>query len=111
MSRPLESFDAVKKKQAAKELAAERVRILVEHALRAPEEERARRHARVAKDISMHFRLRLPYGIRQLYCKNCKEFIIPGRTSRVRMGRSNTRAVRITCLKCGHVYRKVLASE
>jgi ribonuclease P protein subunit RPR2 len=50
----------------------------------------------------------MPYSIRQLYCKNCKKFIVPGRTARVRVGRSSTRAIRITCLLCGHIYRKVI---
>ncbi|MDQ4050970.1 MAG: hypothetical protein M3115_01820 [Thermoproteota archaeon] len=57
----------------------------------------------------MHLRIRLPYEIRQLYCKRCKAFIVPGRTSRIRTGRSKTRAVRITCLKCNHTYRRILS--
>jgi ribonuclease P protein subunit RPR2 len=101
----------VKKTQRQKELAGERVRILAEHARKEKAIGRASQHARVAKEIAMHFRLRMPYEIRQLYCKKCKQLIVPGRTSRVRLGRSNTRAVRITCLKCGHVYRKILAAE
>jgi ribonuclease P protein subunit RPR2 len=101
----------VKKTQRQKELAAERVEILAKHAREEKSEERAARHARVAKEIAMHFRLRVPYEIRQLYCKKCKQLIVPGRTSRVRLGRSGTKAVRITCLKCGHVYRKVLTAE
>ncbi|MGH9954162.1 MAG: RNase P subunit, partial [Nitrososphaeraceae archaeon] len=43
-----------------------------------------------------------------LYCKRCKAFIIPGRSARVRVGRAKTRALRITCLKCGYTYRKLL---
>ena len=101
----------VKKRQHLKDLAGERVRILVEHARKGTGGELAARHARAAKVIAMHFRLRLPYGIRQLYCKKCKQMIIPGRSSRVRVGRSNAKAIRITCLKCGHVYRKVLSPE
>jgi ribonuclease P protein subunit RPR2 len=101
----------VKKSQRQKEMAAERVEILAEHAREEKNEELAARHARVAKEIAMHFRLRIPYDIRQLYCKKCKQFIVPGRSSRIRLGRSKTKAVRITCLKCGHVYRKVLTVE
>jgi ribonuclease P protein subunit RPR2 len=99
------------KRQRVKDLAEERIRILVVHAVSEPAEEHASRLARTAKKISMHYRVRMPYEIRQLYCKKCKQMIIPGRSSRVRIGRSNTRAVKITCLKCGHVYRKVLASN
>jgi ribonuclease P protein subunit RPR2 len=101
----------VKKRERLKELAGERVRILIEHARKDTRDVLAARHARAAKEMAMHFRLRLPYEIRQLYCKKCKQMIIPGKSSRVRLGRSNTKAVRITCLKCGHVYRKVLSAE
>ena len=101
----------VKKTHRQKEVAAERVQILAEHARKEKNKELAARHALTAKKIAMHFRLRIPYEIRQLYCKKCKQFIVPGRTSRVRLGRSRTKAVRITCLKCGHVYRKVLTAE
>ena len=103
--------EPVKKTQRVKELAEERVRLLVDHAIKEQSPERADRQARVAREIAMHFRLRLPYEIRQLYCKKCKQIIVPGRNSRIRMGRSNTKAVRITCLKCGHVYRKVLSAQ
>lgn len=99
------------KRQRVKDLAEERIRILVAHAVSDPAEEHASRLARTAKKISMHYRVRMPYEFRQLYCKKCKQMIIPGRSSRVRIGRSNTRAVRITCLKCGHVYRKVFPSN
>jgi ribonuclease P protein subunit RPR2 len=105
------NVSSVKKSRQVKELAAERVKLLADLALGEQNKDLADRHARVAKDIAMHFRLRLPYEIRQLYCKKCKQLIIPGRSSRVRVGRSNTKAVRITCLKCGHVYRKLLKPE
>ena len=96
------------KKQAAKEIAQERVEILVAGALAEKDAALAGRQAALAKKIAMRHRLRLPYGVRQLFCKNCKEFIVPGRTARVRTGRSSTKAVRITCQRCGHTYRKVL---
>lgn len=92
----------------AKELARERVEILVASALREKDEALAARQAALAKKIAMRHRLRLPYHIRQLFCKECKAFIVPGRTSRVRIGRAATRAVRLSCAKCGHTYRRVL---
>ena len=69
--------------------------------------ELAQKQAMLAKKISTKFRVRLPYEVRQLYCKKCKRFIVPGVTARVRIGRANVKAVRITCLKCGHLYRKI----
>ncbi|HKZ61213.1 MAG TPA: RNase P subunit [Nitrososphaera sp.] len=96
-------------KQQAKEVARERIDILVKSALKERDEALAARQAYQAKKIAMRFRVRLPYAARQLYCKKCKAFVVPGRSARVRVGRAKTRAVRITCLRCGHVYRKVLA--
>ncbi|MCS6767396.1 MAG: hypothetical protein RMJ59_00260 [Candidatus Nitrosocaldus sp.] len=71
----------------------------------------AERQALIIRRLSMRYRVRLPYEVRQLFCKRCKRLIIPGVTSRVRIGRSSIRAVRITCLHCNHVYRKVIAGE
>lgn len=101
----------MRKQQIAKEIAKERICILIEKALHEVKEDDdnlANAYAILAKRIAMRLRLRLPYEIRQLYCKDCKQFISPGKRSRIRIGRSNTKAIRITCLKCGHIYRKVL---
>jgi ribonuclease P protein subunit RPR2 len=95
-------------RQQAKEIARERIDILVRSALKEKDGALAARQARQAKKIAMRFRVRLPYEARQLFCKKCKAFIVPGRSARVRLGRSKTRAVRITCLRCGHTYRRIL---
>jgi ribonuclease P protein subunit RPR2 len=96
-------------KPQVKEIARERIDILVKSALNEKDETLAAKQARRAKKIAMRFRVRLPYEVRQLYCKRCKAFVVPGRSARVRVGRAKTRAVRITCLRCGHTYRKILA--
>lgn len=98
------------KRSTAREIAKERVRLLVDHALRDAlyDDILANSQAKLARKIAMRMRLRLPYEIRQLYCKRCKEFILPGISSRIRIGRSRLKAIRITCLKCGHIYHKVL---
>jgi ribonuclease P protein subunit RPR2 len=83
----------------------------VANALKEKDDKLAARQALLAKKIAMRFRLRLAYDIRQLYCKRCKQFMVPGRNSRIRLGRSNSKAVRITCLRCGHVYHKLLPAE
>lgn len=95
-------------RQQAKEIARERIDILVKSALKEKDKALAARQAYQAKKIAMRFRVRFPYEARQLFCKKCKAFIVPGRSARVRVGRAKTRAVRITCLRCGHTYRKVL---
>ncbi len=96
-------------KAQVREIARERIDILVKNALKERDEALAARQALQAKKIAMRFRVRLPYEARQLYCKSCKAFVVPGRNARVRVGRAKTRAVRITCLRCGHTYRKIMA--
>ncbi len=97
------------KKQQARELAKERIEILVIGALKEQDMTLASHQANLAKKIAMRHRVRMPYALRQLYCKKCKAFIVPGRTARVRLGRSRTmKAVRITCMLCGHTYHKII---
>jgi ribonuclease P protein subunit RPR2 len=98
-------------RQQVKEIARERINILVKSALKERDEVFAARQARQAKKIAMRFRIRLPYEARQLFCKKCKAFIVPGRSARMRVGRARTRAVRITCLRCGYTYRKILGQN
>lgn len=98
-------------KQSKNEIAKERIDILITNALREVNDDMlSNAQANIAKKIAMRLRLRLPYYIRQLYCKKCKQFISPGKNARIRIGRSNIKAVRISCLKCGHVYHKILTS-
>lgn len=66
------------------------------------------RQAALARRLCSRHRAHMPYQLRMLFCKQCKSFIVPGISSRVRMGRSNIRSVRTTCGFCGHVYRKIL---
>lgn len=64
--------------------------------------------AAAARAIGTRNRVRMPYWLRIAFCKRCKSFVAPGAGSRVRIGRSQTRAVRITCLLCGHTYRRII---
>lgn len=98
------------RRESAKELALERIGILISNALKfaSTNEILANEQAQLARKIAMRSRVRMPYVARQLYCKKCKKFIIPGKGSRVRVGRTNTKCIRITCTMCRHTYRKIL---
>ena len=98
------------KKATAKLLAQERISILIRNAFQQIDDdyELANSQAQLAKKIAKRLRLKLPYDIRQLYCKKCKRFIVPGSNCRVRIGRSKIKALRITCLLCNNIYRKLL---
>lgn len=68
-------------------------------------------HINTAKKIITKHRLKIPFEYKILFCKNCKRFIIPGKNSRIRIGRSRVKALRITCEICGHTYRKVIKTK
>ena len=75
------------RKQIAKDIAKERVGILIANALKETHanEKIASEQAYLARKIAMRLRVRLNYELRQLFCKKCKKFIIPGRDSRIRI--------------------------
>ena len=68
----------------------------------------ASRQASIALKLCSRHRVRMPYHMRMLFCRRCKSFIVPGLTSRVRVGGSGIRSIRTTCGFCGFVYRKML---
>jgi ribonuclease P protein subunit RPR2 len=54
----------------------------------------------------LRYNIRFGWGLRRFYCHGCKEFIVPGVNSRVRLAKG---AVLTTCENCGRVNRKSLA--
>lgn len=95
---------------AAREMALDRMQILVDSAVRTARTDPrlAERYACLARRISTRYRIRMPYQLQIIFCKRCKSFIAPGVNSRLRLGRSSIRAIRITCGLCGHTYRKIM---
>jgi len=97
-------------KNSKKEVATKRMHILFKNAVSNArvDVDLAEKQAMIAKKISMKYKIRMPYEIRSCFCKKCKKFIVPGINSRVRVGRSNVKSVRITCNFCTHTYRKII---
>ena len=97
-------------KNSKKEIATQRILILFDNAVsNARNNPRlAERQAQIARKISMRFKIKMPWQIRSSFCKKCKKFIVPGVTSKVRVGRSNVKSVRITCGFCNQTYRKLI---
>ena len=100
-------------KPAARKIALERMQILVDSAIAHARSDPAlsRRHAFLARRISTRHKIRMPYALRMAFCKKCKSFIAPGVHSRIRLGRASVKSVRITCLLCGHTYRKIIPRQ
>lgn len=98
-------------KHAVKIIGIERMEILLKNAISNSRKfpKLSQRQAYLAKKISTKYRIAMPYEMKMNFCKKCKNFIVPGVTSRIRLGRSSLKSVRITCSYCDHTYRKVIA--
>ena len=94
-----------------KKIALERMYILVKTAISNARSDPnlAEKQANLARRISTRYRISMPYELRINFCKKCKKFIVPGINSRIRIGRTSLKSIRITCYFCEHTYRKVIA--
>ncbi|MFN3653926.1 MAG: ribonuclease P protein component 4 [Candidatus Nitrosotenuis sp.] len=95
-----------------KKIALERIEILLKEAQANAKKnpELAQRQASLARKISTKYKIKLPYEIRMQFCKKCKSFIAPGIDSKIRLGRSALKSIRITCQFCHHTYHKIISS-
>lgn len=73
--------------------------------------ELSQRQAFLARRISTRHKIRMPYDLRMVFCKKCKSFITPGLNSRIRIGRTSVKSIRISCNLCGHTYRKIISQS
>ena len=98
-------------KPALRKIALERMEILINNAIKNAKDspKLSQRQASLAKKISTKHRIRMPYELRITFCKKCKSFIVPGVNSKIRLGRTSVKSIRITCNFCGHTYRKIIA--
>jgi len=94
-----------------KKIALERMYILVKIAISNARSDPnlAEKQANLARRISTRYRISMPYELRINFCKQSKNFIAPGINSRIRLGRTHLKSIRITCNFCEHTYRKVKA--
>ena len=98
-------------KHAKRKVALERMHVLISNAISNARlnPDLAQRQAGLARRISTHNRIKMPYELKINFCKKCKNFIAPGINSRIRLGRTHLKSIRITCNFCEHTYRKVIA--
>ena len=89
----------------------ERMQILIDNAISnaRTDPELSQRQASIARRISSKYKIRMPYDLRMVFCKKCKLFIAPGVNSRIRLGRTSVKSIRISCNLCGHTYRKIIS--
>ena len=89
----------------------ERMQILIDNAITnaRSDPDLSQRQASIARRISTKYKIRMPYYLRMVFCKKCKSFIAPGVNSRIRLGRTSLKSIRISCNLCGHTYRKIIS--
>lgn len=89
--------------ESDKQIASERMRILLKVAQETFREDPAlaQRYVRLAKEIGMRYKVRIPTAFRHMTCRHCKSLIIPGVNARVRLQRRREAHVVITCFECG----------
>ena len=97
-------------KPSLRKIALERMHILINSAISNAKTNPilSQRHASMAQRISTKYKIRMPYELKIVFCKKCKSFISPGTNSRIRLGRTSVKSIRISCNLCGHTYRKII---
>lgn len=100
-----------KKKILEKDLARQRIKILLKLAIEKYDEEKyfAKNCVRIAFNIKKKFNLRFPKWFKNMYCRKCFNILKPGKSARIRIeGKKNNLKIITTCLDCGKVIRKEL---
>jgi len=102
----------MKPRWAPKEDAASIVRLLTESAVTLSHTNPAvaREQADLARKVKLKFNVRLDTSLTRFTCRGCKGLIVPGVNARVRLGHGKVTILRVTCLDCGHVNRKIVGT-
>lgn len=93
---------AAKGSALVREIAAERISILYELAKDGYKEnpELSNRYARLIRQISRHYRVKLGKEVKLHICKKCGSFLVPGSNVSVKMI-SSKRLIAYKCRVCG----------
>ena len=70
----------------------------------------AKEQAALARKVKLKFNVRLDPSLKRFTCHGCKGLLVPGVNARVRLGHGKPTIIRVTCLDCGHVNRRVLGT-
>ncbi len=96
----------------AKDDAAAVVRLLTESAvdLSHTNPAMAKEQAALARKVKLRFNVRLDPSLTRFTCRSCKGLLVPGMNARVRLGHGKPAFIRVTCLDCGHVNRRIVGT-
>ena len=95
------------KREADKDVASERVEILLGLARRvySKDKDLSQRYVDLARNIVTRSKVKIPVQYKRLICKRCGRFMTPGSGSTVRLRQRREPHLVITCLHCHDVYR------
>jgi RNase P subunit RPR2 len=101
---------AVRNKKQAKVDATEAARTLIATAVETSKTDLdlARRQAALARRVMLRYNVRFDYSLKRFTCHGCKKLLVPGVNARVRLSGGPQKVLRVTCLECGRVNRKIL---
>ena len=90
--------------------AASIVKLLTESAvnLSHTDPQLAKEQAALARKVKLRFNVRLDPSLTRFTCRGCKGLLVPGVNARVRLGHGKQTILRVTCLDCGRVNRRVV---
>jgi ribonuclease P protein subunit RPR2 len=90
-----------------RKIAQERIDILLTRAdeIYSHEPDLSQRYGELARKIAMKARIRMPEKWRMRYCHNCKKYLYPGITSRVRIKAKKPSRIVYFCNICGEKAR------
>lgn len=94
-----------RRKGLEKHIAQERIAVLFQRAegeAQGGNLGRADRYVELARRIGMRYNVGIPRHLRRRFCKGCHGYLLPGRTSTVRVRRGR---VIVHCLRCGATQR------
>jgi len=103
-----DTSSVVRNKKAIREIARERIEILLSEAEKIAREnpERARRYVELALKVAKKCRVRIPARYKYRFCKKCHTWWIPGRNVIIRLVPRPKPMIVYRCLQCGRVYRR-----
>ena len=88
-----------KKDSSKKEIARERIKILFKQAKEVFKKDKslANRYVKLARELAMKYKVRLPSELKRQFCKHCYSYLVPSVNVRVR-----TREGKVIyyCLEC-----------
>jgi len=70
----------------------------------------AKEQAALARKVKLKFNVRLDPSVTRFTCRGCKGLLVPGVNARVRLGHGKVTILKVTCLDCGRVNRKIVGT-